>query len=55
MDQINPREVEKMIYNIEISLEEMQKQALEKGELIGLEKGKTEVARELIDTNAYGG
>ena len=60
IDQINPWEVEKMIYNIETSLEEMQQQALRQGELRGLEKGrekgreegriggKAEVARELI-------
>ena len=40
LDQINSQEVEKMIYNIEISLEEMQEQALRQGELRGIEKGE---------------
>ncbi|GEA15390.1 transposase [Moorella sp. E308F] len=44
LDASNPWEVEQMIYNLELTLEEMQRQALLKGEM----KGKMEVAKNLL-------
>ncbi|MGI9863073.1 transposase, partial [Moorella naiadis] len=63
LDASNPWEVERMIYNLELTLEEMQQQALLKGkmegkmegklegELEGELKGKREVARNLLLLN----
>ncbi|MDN5362439.1 MAG: hypothetical protein PWP70_1486 [Moorella sp. (in: firmicutes)] len=59
LDVSNPWEVEQMIYNLELTLEEMQRQALLKGkmegklegELEGELKGKREVARNLLLLN----
>ncbi|MGI9862770.1 Rpn family recombination-promoting nuclease/putative transposase [Moorella naiadis] len=55
LDASNPWEVERMIYNLELTLEEMQRQALLKGlkegELEGELKGKREVARNLLLLN----
>lgn len=55
LDASNPWEMERMIYNLELTLEEMQRQALLKGKMEGkLEgelKGKREVARNLLLLN----
>ncbi|MBE3572990.1 MAG: Rpn family recombination-promoting nuclease/putative transposase [Moorella humiferrea] len=59
LDASNPWEVERMIYNLEITLEEMQQQALlkglkegeQKGKLEGKLEGKREVARNLLLLN----
>ncbi|WP_338824846.1 hypothetical protein MHOCP_04140 [Moorella humiferrea] len=56
LDASNPWEVERMIYNLELTLEEMQQQALlkglkegeQKGKLEGKLEGKREVARNLL-------
>ncbi|MGI9863056.1 Rpn family recombination-promoting nuclease/putative transposase [Moorella naiadis] len=44
LDASNPWEVERMIYNLEITLEEMQQQALLKGKM----EGKMEVAKNML-------
>ena len=44
----DPREVEQMIYNIELALEEMQEQAMKDGKLEGEQKGKLEDARNAL-------
>ncbi|MGI9862071.1 hypothetical protein SDD30_11900 [Moorella naiadis] len=59
LDASNPWEVERMIYNLELTLEEMQQQALlkglregeQKGKLEGKLEGKREVARNLLLLN----
>ena len=55
LDANNPWEVEQMIYNLELTLEEMQRQALLKGEQRGEQKGerkgKQEVARNMLLLN----
>ncbi|KYH33254.1 hypothetical protein [Neomoorella mulderi] len=59
LDASNPWEVERMIYNLELTLEEMQRQALlkglkegeQKGKLEGKLEGKREVARNLLLLN----
>ncbi|QGP93282.1 Recombination-promoting nuclease RpnA [Neomoorella glycerini] len=42
LDATNPWEVERMIYNLELTLEEMQRQALLKGEMKGRMEGRME-------------
>ena len=51
MDQANPWEVEKMVTNLEITLEEMQQEAETRGILKGKKEGKKEVAQKLLLMN----
>ncbi len=44
----DPREVEQMIYNLELTLEEMQRQAMKEGKLEGEKEGKLEDARNAL-------
>ena len=55
LDEANPREVEKMVYNLQVALDEMKEKArtegLTEGEREGKREGKREVAQRLLLRN----